>query len=104
MIAYTFAPSVPMDDIEASLLLALLGAESLHGATSTRLEAAHSVSRDERQVVIDETSQTGRDLNRLFLGYATREFGADAFEVRRLSEERTSGNHPRRGLPPPQWN
>ena len=37
---YSFKPSVPLEDIEASLLLAVLATESLHGEAQVRLDAA----------------------------------------------------------------
>jgi len=103
MIVYTFAPSVSMEEAEASLLLALLGTESLHGETVTRLEAPHSVSREQHQVSIDDSSQPGRDLNRLFLGFVSKEFGPDSFMVRRVAEVISIAKPPR-GLPPLEWN
>jgi len=83
---YTFASSVPSDDVEASLLLALLATESLHGAAQVRLDAAHFFDADRRACVIDASTPVGRDVNRLFAGFLTREFGADAFEVERVNE------------------
>ena len=53
MICYTFSSAVPLEEVESSLLLALFGTESLHGETSTRLDAAHRFDRSDRQVVID---------------------------------------------------
>ena len=81
---YTFAPSVPAEEIEATLLLAILAAESLHGASQVRLDAAHYLDPATHACVIDAGTAVGRDLNRLFAGFITREFGADAFRVERL--------------------
>ena len=39
----TFAPGVPREDVEASLLLAIWGTQSLHGEVQARLDAAHSL-------------------------------------------------------------
>ena len=38
---YQFSPTVEMNDVEASLLLAVFAAESLHGEVQVRLDAAH---------------------------------------------------------------
>ena len=38
---YTFKPDVPLEEVEASLLLAVLATESLHGEAQVRLDAAH---------------------------------------------------------------
>src|SRR6185295_4290311 len=84
MICYTFSSAVSLDEVESSLLLALLGTESLHGEASTRLDAAHRVDRKTRCVAIDASTESGRDFNRLFLGFVTRAFGADSFSVERV--------------------
>src|SRR5262245_29359821 len=81
---YSFPADAPIDDIEASLLLALWGAESLHGEAQVRLDAAHFLDPDRRACVIDAGTPVGRDFNRLFLGFLRREFGADAFRVERV--------------------
>ncbi len=82
---YTFPPHVPLEEIEATLLLALWGAESLHGETQVRLDAAHFLDRDRRACVIDAATPVGRDVNRLFVGFVQREFGSDAFRVERVN-------------------
>ena len=83
---YNFNAIVPLEDIEASLLLAILATESLHGEAQVRLDAAHFFDSDRRACVIDAGTAVGRDLNRLFAGFVTREFGADVFEVERVNE------------------
>ena len=81
---YVFTDSVPLEDIEASLMLAVLATESLHGEAQVRLDAAHYLDPAKRACVIDAGTPVGRDLNRLFAGFVSREFGADAFEVERV--------------------
>jgi hypothetical protein len=81
---YSFPPHVPVEDIEATLLLALWGAESLHGESQVRLDAAHFLDPDRRACVIDAGTPVGRDVNRLFVGFVRREFGNDAFRVERV--------------------
>jgi hypothetical protein len=83
---YTFKPDVPLEDIEASLLLAVLATESLHGEAQVRLDTAHFFDPDQRTCVIDASTPVGRDVNRLFVGFARREFGDDAFRVERVNE------------------
>lgn len=80
---YVFTDETPLEDVEASLLLAVLATESLHGESQTRLDAAHVFDADKRACVIDASTAVGRDLNRLFVGYVGREFGPDAFSVER---------------------
>jgi hypothetical protein len=83
---YSFASSVPFEEIEASLLLAVMAAESLHGQAQVRLDAGHALDGDKRQLVIDAGTPVGRDLNRLFLGFVSREFGNDAFHIERFDK------------------
>jgi hypothetical protein len=84
---YTFAPDVSMEEVEVSLLLATLGVESLHGEAQVRLDAGHYLDTAQRACVIDGSTEVGRDLNRLFVGFLRREFGADAFAVERVRAE-----------------
>lgn len=81
---YSFAPHVPVEEIEATLLLAIWGAESLHGESQVRLDAGHFLDSDRRACVIDAGTSVGRDVNRLFVGFVRREFGEGAFEVERV--------------------
>jgi hypothetical protein len=78
---YSFAAIVQMDDVEASLVLAILAAESLHGEDQVRLDAAHFLDREGCACVIDAATDVGRDINRLFTGFLRREFGGDSFAV-----------------------
>jgi hypothetical protein len=84
---YQFDPKVAMEDVEASLVLAILGAESLHGETQVKLAAAHYLDVESHTCVVDVTEQVGQDLNRLFAGYLRREFGAKSFDVARVQGE-----------------
>jgi len=81
---YGFSADIPLEDIEASLLLAILATESLHGEAQVRLDAGHFFDADQRACVIDASTPVGRDVNRLFVGFLRREFGEDAFQVQRL--------------------
>jgi len=81
---YDFHETVATEDVEAALLLAIWGCEALHGEVQTRLDAAHYLDLAKRACVIDAGTLVGRDLNRLFLGFISREIGADAFRIARL--------------------
>jgi hypothetical protein len=80
---YTFATDVPIEEVESSLLLAILAAEGLHGEADVRLDAAHHLDAEARACVIDAGTPVGRDLNKLFVNFLRREFGPDAFHVER---------------------
>lgn len=83
---YTFAKSVPFAEAESSLVLAIMAAESLHGQTQVRLDASHAADANKRSCVINASTQVGRDLNRLFIGFINREFGPDSFTVERIED------------------
>ena len=84
---YAFASEVPIEEVEASLLLAVLATESLHGESQVRLDAAHYLDPAKSACVIDAGTPVGRDLNRLFTGFIGREFGPDAFTVERVEDK-----------------
>lgn len=83
---YDFEETVPTEDIEAALLLAVWSCEALHGESQTRLDAAHFLDPAERTCVIEANTPVGRDFNRLFVAFLRREFGEDVFRVTRLHE------------------
>ena len=86
-----------MEEIEASLVLAIMATESLHGQSDVRLDAAHAFDAAKRTCVIDADTVVGRDLNRLFVGFLSREFGEDTFQVEHVatdvSVQHTPGEH-----------
>ena len=82
---YEFQSEVPLEEVEASLLLAVLATESLHGESQVRLDASHYIDPDRRACVIDAGTAVGRDINRLFVGFLRREFGEDSFRIHRAS-------------------
>src|SRR4051812_48079136 len=82
---YAFDRNTEIAEIEASLLLALVSCESLHGEVQVRLDAAHLLDERKRVCVIDAATPVGRTLNKLFTGYLRREFGENSFTVERLN-------------------
>ena len=79
---YAFDPSVPPDEVEDTLLLAVLAAESLHGKSRVRLDATYCFDSKKHACVIDAGTDVGRDICRIFTGFVIREFGERAFSVR----------------------
>jgi hypothetical protein len=59
----------------------------LHGESQARLDIGHAFDPLKRACVIDATTVVGRDFNRLFLGFISREFGAASFKVERVGAE-----------------
>jgi hypothetical protein len=76
-----FDRHVPLKQVEGTLRLAQLAAECLHGQSRVDLEAACSLDRSHRLVVIQTLTAVGRTLAAVFLGYARREFGADSMTI-----------------------
>lgn len=81
---YCFVKSLDMPDVEAAFVLAIFAVESIHGESDTRLLAEHAMDLDKRTCVVDASTELGRDLNRLFVGFLGREFGPDSFTVERV--------------------
>jgi len=81
---YQFREGVSLRDIEETLLLAVLAAESLHGQCRVRLDAGYCLEESKRACIIDAATDVGRDINRIFTGFAIGEFGEDVFEVERI--------------------
>jgi len=85
---YNFDSKVPIRDIEESLLLAVLAAESLHGRSLVRLDASFCLDSHKRSCVVDAATEVGRAIARIFTGFLTREFGEEAFKVERVESEK----------------
>jgi hypothetical protein len=83
---YEFKSDAQIEDIEESLLLAILATESLHGEAQVRLDAAHYLDTAKRACVIDARTDVGRDINRLFTGFIVKEFGEGAFKISRIDK------------------
>ena len=82
---YNFAATVPLGDVEQSLLLAVLATECLHGRSLVRLDASFCLDNDKRSCVVDAATEVGRAIARIFTGFLTREFGEKAFKVERIA-------------------
>lgn len=80
-VKFVFKDSVPMPEVEATLRLALLAVESLHGEDRLCLESPAKVDRARRICSVDMSTDIGRTLATIFGGYIRREFGADAVKV-----------------------
>jgi len=84
---YEFSPNLPIQEVERSLALSVLTTESLHGRSQVRMDASFIVDKEKHACVIDADTEVGRDIARIFTGYLTREFGENAFKVKRLSRD-----------------
>lgn len=81
---YEFRPSVPMSDVESSLLLAIWATEGLYGESETRLDSSYELDELGRRLTISAATEVGRSLNKILLGFLRREFSVSDFEVKRI--------------------
>ena len=84
---YEFSFNVPIDEVERSLALSVLTTESLHGRTRVRLDASFCIDKKEHACVVDAGTEVGCHIASIFTGYLTREFGENAFRVKRINRD-----------------
>ena len=82
----SFRPSVAMAQVSDTLELARLATESLHGPERVELDVRWEVDAAARTVAIDGTTEVGRTLAIVFLGFTKREFGNGAVQVVRTGK------------------
>ena len=78
---YGFKRHLPISDVQDSLTLAVISAESLHGRSQLRLDGWWRLDRQRRVCEIDASTPVGQDIARLFVAYLSREFGERPFHV-----------------------
>ena len=81
---YNFGSTVPFQDIEESLLLAVLATECLHGRALVRLNASFCLDPKKRSCVVNAATEVGQAIARIFTGFLIREFGEKGFKVQRV--------------------
>lgn len=79
---FVVKPSVPLDEAELSLQLAILAAEGLFGGARVRMDVGYRLDKSGRTLVVDANTEVGSAVVRMFTAFLTREFGDRAFEVR----------------------
>jgi hypothetical protein len=80
---FEFAADVPLSEAEMTLQLATIALEGLVGQARVRLDVTYHLDQPRRTIIVDGTTHVGAALVRVFTGLALREFGEDAFCVRR---------------------
>jgi len=83
---YSIDATVSPQDVEESLLLAVLAAECLHGRARVQLDGAFRLDKTSGICVVDASTEVGRDIARVFTGFLSREFGEHAFKVERVDD------------------
>lgn len=82
---YCFHKSVEMAEAEATLLVAMIAVEGLHGSSAVRMHGRYNFEPKQRMCEIDAGSAVGCDLNRIYVGFLQREFGPAAFTVQQAN-------------------
>jgi hypothetical protein len=97
---YQFEREVPLEKAEATLIMAIIAAEALHGQAEVRLSMRYLFGDDKHACVIDGDNEVTRQLVLVFTQYLIHEFGEDAFQVTLVSkDDRTE--RPANGKPTP---
>lgn len=81
---FQFTRDVPLDEAEMTLHLAMYAIEGLYGVARVRLDVSYYVDEPRRVIIVDGTKRVGAALVRVFANLLVREFGDEAFEVRRV--------------------
>lgn len=83
---YVLCRPIPFPDVMATLDLALIAVQSLHGQERTRLDARFASDARKQTLAIDAGTPVGQALNQIFTGFARREFGEHALRIERVSQ------------------
>ncbi len=91
---FSFRAGIDLTEVEATLQLAIVAAEGLFGEARVRMEVAYHVDAPRSMILIDGRTGAGDAVVRIFTAFVTREFGEDAFHVRRTSQPIASQPEP----------
>jgi hypothetical protein len=80
-----------MDYVAGTFELAVFAAEALHGSDRVALDAVYKVDADAHTIEVDRSTGVGCTLAIVFLNYVRREFGDDAFRMRRVHSAPVAG-------------
>ena len=80
---FQFQRQVPLEKAEATLLLALIAAEALHGQPNVRLSVGYLFGEEKHACVIDGDNEVARQVVLIFMQFLIHEFGEDTFQIRR---------------------
>ena len=86
-VLFHFDRGLSLDEIDGTLRLSLMAAESLYGTTRLKLEPRTHLHREKHACHIDTSTEVGRAIASIFFGYARREFGERAIEVHPVRRE-----------------
>jgi hypothetical protein len=81
---YRFDEGVDLHQAEETLLLSVLATEGLYGQARVRMDAAYSVDKALRAIIVDASTDVGQALSAIFTAFILREFGSGRVHVRRV--------------------
>jgi hypothetical protein len=84
---FQFQRHVPLEKAEATLMLALIAAEALHGQPNVRLSVGYLFGEEKHACVIDGDNEIARQVVLIFTQFLIHEFGEDTFRVRQELHE-----------------
>ena len=84
---FQFQRHVPLARAEATLMLALVAAEALHGQPNVRLSVCYLFGKEKHACVIDGDNAIARQIVLIFTQFLIHEFGESAFQIRRECHE-----------------
>ena len=76
---------IPIEEIENTLMLALVAVNSLHGVTRVRLDCQFVLDKKRRHVLVDGNTPVGRCFARILAGFADYAYGETGFRFRRIA-------------------
>lgn len=83
---FAFTEGTDMQEVEDTLILAILAVGCLCGEPAIRLDAGYAINREQRAVAVDGTTETGRAVTRVFTGLSIHEYGDESFSVARSDD------------------
>lgn len=86
ILIFKFDADIPIEDLIGTLFLSRIATESLHGTVLAQINIRTHINRRERRIAIDTDSVCGRDLAKLFTGFARKEYGWRKFTIERASD------------------
>ncbi len=81
---FEFQPTVKLTEAEMSLHLAIYAIEGLFGEARVRLETGYELDAANRLLVVNADGEIGASLVQVYTRLLIREFGENAFHVRRV--------------------
>jgi hypothetical protein len=81
---FVFDQEVSLTEAEQTLLLASFATEGLLGQAQVRLDFGYFIDESRCTIIVDGSTEVGYAIVQIFTGLVLREFGEQAFTVRRV--------------------